>query len=232
MAVKNHSIRNNIFLFLGKSINFCLGSNFLQTKDEIINMSYLVAFGRYPSRTELKFWRKKQISIHIKETIKLLFASPFYTIKEKQQIIIRSYHDAFGRNPHEHEISFLIKKQFSFIDLLRKHVEVFEHQPEERKKMLSDTYRIVFNRAASKDEIAYWMRKQLTFAQLLAMHATWKFRGHSRSQITGAHHNISSNEILTAKFSLHALSSIYGAGGNYLIAPGGANVIVLGKRSN
>jgi len=225
---------------LFKQMAFCLISLFIfsslsssvtaQTKDEIINGSYFVAFGRYASSSELNFWRQKVGNSNIQQMVnnhRQYIQSNQY---EREQTIKRSYMDAFGWQPSADEVRYWSGQNKTYAELMTNHINNWLNVYADKKELvIKQSYYKVFNRSATPAEVKYWMSQPTrSFVQLVAMHTTWKQQNQNNSSATNIKPNLNSNGISTAMLSPQAVSGVIAAGGGNVIAAGGGNVIAAG----
>lgn len=201
-----------------------------QTKDEIINGSYFVAFGRYANSGELTYWRKNAGS----QTIQQMVTNHKTYIKtnqtEREQTIKRSYMDAFGWQPSADELKYWTTQNKTYGELLTNHINNWLNVYKDKKELvIKQSYYKVFGRTATADETKYWMAQPTySYVQLVATHTTWKQQNQNKSSVTAVKPNINANGISTAGLSPQAISGVVAAGGLNVIAPGGGNVVAAG----
>jgi hypothetical protein len=201
-----------------------------QSKDEIINGSYFVAFGRYANSGELTYWRQNAGN----KTIQQMVTNHRDYIKtnqsEREQTIKRSYMDAFGWQPSADELKYWGGQNKTYGELMTNHINNWLNVYKDKKELvIKQSYYKVFGRTSTADELKYWMgQPTYSYVQLVAMHTTWKQQNQSKSSVTAVKPNINANGISTAGLSPQAISGVVAAGGMNVIAPGGANVVAAG----
>lgn len=205
-------------------------SAFAQTKDEVINGSYFVAFGRFANSGELTYWRQNVGSRNIQQMVanhKDYIRTNQY---EREQTIKRSYLDAFGWQPSADELKYWSSQNKTYAELMTNHINSWLNvYPDKKELVIKQSYYKAFGRNATADEMKYWkLQPTYSFVQLVAMHTTWKQKNQTSSTFTGIKPNISANGISTAGLSPQAISGVVAAGGMNVIAPGGANVVAAG----
>jgi hypothetical protein len=201
-----------------------------QSKDEIINGSYLVAFGRYANSGELNYWRQKVGSSTIQQMVnnhrEFIRTNQF----EREQTIKRSYQDAFGWQPSADELRYWAGQTKTYGELISNHINNWLNvYPDKKELVIKQSYYKVFGRSCNAAELKYWMgQPTCSFVQLVAMHSTWKQQNQNKSTLTRVNPNIQANGISTAGLSPQAISGVVAAGGMNVIAPGGGNVVAAG----
>lgn len=220
----------NLVLFAFLLLAFSVPQLKAQSKDEIINGSYFVAFGRYANSGELTHWRKNAGN----QTIQQMVANHRNYIKtnqnEREETVKRSYMDAFGWQPSAEELKYWSTQNKTYGELITIHVNNWLNVHKDRKEhVIKQSYYKVFGRTATADELKYWMAQSTyTYVQLVATHTTWKQQNQNKSAVTAVKGNINSNGISTASLSPQAISGVVAAGGGNVIAPGGGNVVAAG----
>lgn len=220
-----------VFCLLSFFVLSCLSSTVAaQSKDEIINGSYYVAFGRYATGGELNYWRRQVGN----STIQQMVNNHRQFIKtnqyEREQTIKRSYMDAFGWQPTAGEVRYWSGQNKTYAELMTNHINNWLNVYADKKAhVIKQSYYKVFGRSATAAELKYWMQQPTySFVQLVAMHTTWKQQNQKQSSVTRVKPNINSNGICTKSLSPQAISGVVAAGGMNVIAPGGGNVIAAG----
>lgn len=209
----------------------CLSSSVVaQTKDEIINGSYFVAFGRYPNSAELNYWRQHVGNSTIQQMVNNHRQYIQTNQYEREQTIRRSYMDAFGWQPSADEIRYWSGQNKTYGELMTNHINNWLNvYPDKKELVIKQSYYKVFGRSATAAELKYWMgQPTYSFVQLVAMHTTWKQKNQSNSSVISIKPNINTNGISTAGLSPQAISGVIAAGGGNVIAAGGGNVIAAG----
>lgn len=201
-----------------------------QTKEEIINSSYFVAFGRFASSSELKYWLQNIGNRTIAQMVtnhKTYLESNQY---EKEQTVKRSYMDAFGWQPSADELRYWSGQNKTYGELMSNHINNWLNvYPDKKEHVIKQSYYKVFGRTATADELKYWKAQPTySFVQLVATHTTWKKKNETTSKVTGVNPNLNENGISTAGLSPQAVSGVIAAGGANVVAPGGANVVAAG----
>lgn len=201
-----------------------------QSKDEIINGSYFVAFGRYASSSELNYWRQNVGSNTIQQMVNNHRSFIKANQYEREQSIKRSYMDAFGWQPSADELRYWSGQNKTYGELMSNHINNWLNvYPDKKQLVIKQSYYKVFNRSCNAAELKYWMgQTAYSFVQLVAMHTTWKQQNQTSSTLTQVSPNIRSNGISTAGLSPQAISGVVAAGGMNVIAPGGGNVVAAG----
>ena len=228
--MKSWLSRNVIFAMLAMlTLSFSTSVN-AQSKDEIINASYFVAFGRYASSGELNYWRQNVGNRNIPQMVenhRNYLKSNRY---EKEKVVKNSYMDAFGWQPSADELRYWSSQNRTYAELMKNHIDNWLNiYPDKKEHVIRQSYYKVFNRNATRDEVKYWKRQPTySFVQLVAMHTTWKQNNRSTSSATSIRPNIKTSSVSTASLSSQAASGIIAAGGGNIIAAGGGNVISAG----
>jgi len=212
------------------SFSFFSTSVAAQSKDEVINGSYFVAFGRYATSGELNYWRQYVGNSTVQQMVERHRDFIKTNQYEREQTIKRSYQDAFGWQPSADEVKFWAGQHRTYAELISNHINNWLNvYPDKKEHVIRQSYYRVFNRNATADEVKYWMKQQTySFVQLVAMHTTWKQQNQKSSTITGIRPNLNTNGISTAGLSPQAVSAVIAAGGGNVIAAGGGNVIAAG----
>lgn len=214
------------------TLAFCLisifsTSVFAQSKNEIIHGSFFVAFGRFANSDELKYWLQNVGNRTIQQMVFLHKDHIKNSQSEREQIVKRSYMDAFGWEPSTDELRYCAGQNKTYSELMTSHVNNWLNvYPERKELVIKQSYYKVFGRNATAAELKYWMAQPTyTFVQLVAMHATCKLKNQNNSSVTIIRPNITSNGISTALFSELAIVGVVAAGGSNVIAPRGGNVV-------
>ncbi len=224
-----------------KRIGFCILLNFTltvgttsvfaQTKDEIINGSYMVSFGRYATNAELNYWRQNVGSKNISQMVSNHRSYIKTNQSEREQTVKRSYMDAFGWQPSADELRYWSSQQKTYGELMSNHVNNWLNvYPDKKEYVIKQSYYKVFGRTATAAELKYWKSQPTySFVQLVATHTTWKLKNQTTSAVTGVKPNLrNENGVSTAALSASAASQVIAAGGGNVIAPGGGNVVAAG----
>lgn len=201
-----------------------------QSKDEIINGSYFVTFGRYANSGELNYWRANVGNRNIQQMVALHQGYLNSNQYEREQTIRRSYMDAFGWGPSTDEVRYWSGQKKTYAYLMSNHINNWlKVYRDKREYVIKQSYYKVFNRTATADEVKYWMgQPTLSFVQLVAMHTTWKQANQRTSSTTPINPYLNTNGISTAPLSPQAISGIVAAGGVNVVSAGGANVVAAG----
>jgi hypothetical protein len=201
-----------------------------QTKDEVINSSYFVAFGRFATSAELSYWRQNVGNSTIPQMVnnhRNYIKSNQY---EREQTVKRSYMDAFGWQPSADELRYWSGQNRTYGELMTNHINNWLNVYRDKKELvIKQSYYKVFGRTATAAELKYWMgQPTYSFVQLVAMHTTWKQQNQTSSTVTNIKPNLNTNGISTAGLSQQAASGVITAGGANVITAGGGNVITAG----
>ncbi|RYY50037.1 MAG: hypothetical protein EOO06_05180 [Chitinophagaceae bacterium] len=212
---------------------FCLNSSFVsaQSKDEIINGSYLVSFGRFANSSELSYWRQNVGSKNVQQMVANHKDYLRSNSAEREQAIRRSYMDAFGWQPSADELKYWSGQNKTYAELLQNHVQNWLNvYPDKKSHVIKQSYYKVFGRTANADELKYWMgQATCSYAQYVAIHSTWKLNNQKSSSLTRVNPNLKNNNgISTSSFSPTIGAQVVAAGGLNVIAPGGGNVVAAG----
>jgi hypothetical protein len=201
-----------------------------QSKDEVINGSYFVAFGRYATNGELNYWRQYVGNSTIQQMVENHRKFIKSNQHEREQTIKRSYMDAFGWQPSSDEVRYWSGQNKTYGELMTNHINNWLNAYSDKKQqVIKQSYYKVFGRSATAAELRYWMgQPTCSFVQLVAMHTTWKQQNQNKSTVTSVSPNLNANGISTVGVSPQAVNAIRAAGGGSVIAPGGGNVIAAG----
>ena len=211
------------------SLSFSISGK-AQSKDEIINASYFVAFGRYANSGEMNYWRQNLGGKTIPQMVENHRGYLKSNRYEKEKVVKNSYMDAFGWQPSSDELRYWSSQNKTYAELMKNHIENWLNvYPDKKEHVIRQSYYKVFNRNANNDEVRYW-RNQPTcsFVQLVAMHTTWKQNNQRTSTNTNIKANLKTREVSTAKLSPQAISGVIAAGGGNVVAAGGGNVVAAG----
>ena len=165
---------------------------------EMINGSYLEAFGRFPSDGEYKSWIqpvKNKIGYNEIIASHLSFMVSSDGENELQQTIIRSYRSAFGREPNRQELTSWVvgikrKGGLTFANVIEEHIDFMQGNKlnkgfDEMRQTIIRSYLAVFNRQPSIQELNSWMeymkKNRTQYWQLLVKHA--QFLGADRENL-------------------------------------------------
>ncbi|MDB5202746.1 MAG: hypothetical protein JWQ27_2155 [Ferruginibacter sp.] len=222
--------RTAMLLTLVMALSFSVSTIKAQSKDEIINGSYFVAFGRFANSGELTYWRTNLGSKNIQQMVSNHRDYIKSNQSEREQTVKRSYFDAFGWQPSADELKYWSGQNKTYAELMTNHINNWLNvYADKKEQVIRQSYYKVFGRNATADEVKYWKTQPTySYVQLVAMHTTWKQQNQAKSQVTAVKPNINANGISTAGLSLQALNGVIAAGGQNVVAPGGANVVAAG----
>jgi hypothetical protein len=201
-----------------------------QSKNEVINGSYFVAFGRFANSGEMQYWKQnvgnrtiQQMVSNHKDYIKTNKA-------EREETVKRSYMDAFGWAPSGDELKYWSAQNKTYGELMSNHINNWLNvYPDKKEMVIKQSYYKVFGRTATAAELKYWKAQPTySFVQLVATHTTWKLKNQATSTATGIQANLNQNGISTAGLSPQAISGVVAAGGANVVAAGGGNVVAAG----
>lgn len=222
--------RKSIFLLLTiLSLSFS-SSIIAQTKDEIINLSYFIAFGRYANSGEMNYWRQNLGSRNMSQMVEnhrqYMNANPV----EKEKAVRNSYMDAFGWQPSADELRYWSGQNRTYAELMKNHVENWLNvYPDRKEHVIKQSYVKVFNRYPNAAELKYWKgQATVPFIRLVAMHTTWKQQNQTTSSSISIKPNIKTNDVSTAPISSQAAAQAVAAGGANVVSGGGGNVVAAG----
>lgn len=201
-----------------------------QSKDEIIHGSYFLAFGRYANNGELNYWRQNVGNRNMQQMVQNHREYMRSNPGEREQVVKRSYMDAFGWQPSADELRYWSGQNKTYSELMANHINNWLNvYPDKKTLVIKQSYYKVFNRSATADEVRYWMgQPTCSYVQLVAMHTTWKQQNQRSSTATAIKPNLNENDVSTAKLSPQAKEALISAGGGSVIAPGGGNVVAAG----
>jgi hypothetical protein len=222
--------RKGIFLLLTIfSLSFS-SSIIAQTKDEIINVSYFIAFGRYANSGEINYWRQnigsRTMAQMVENHRQYMNSNPV----EKEKAVRNSYMDAFGWQPSADELRYWTGQNKTYAELMKNHVDNWLNvYPDRKEHVIKQSYLKVFNRYPSADELRYWkVQATVPFIQLVAMHTTWKQQNQTKSSSISIKPNIKTRDVSTAAISPQAAAQAVAAGGANVVSAGGGNVVSAG----
>lgn len=201
-----------------------------QSKDEVINGSYLVAFGRFANSGELNYWRQYVGT----NTVKMMVEKHKQFIRndqnEREQTVRRSYIDAFGWGPSADELKYWSSRNQTYGELMSNHINNWLNvYADKKEQVIKQSYQKVFGRNPNAGELKYWMgQPTISYVQLVATHTTWKQQNQQTSTFTSIKPNLNTNGISTAALSSQAVAAVVSAGGGNVVSAGGGNVVSAG----
>lgn len=228
--MKTTILRHMSFGLLAFVLTLFSSSLAAQSKEEIIHGSYIVAFGRTATSSELQYWRQNVGSRSIPQMVENHRAYMKTNQYEREQAVKRSYMDAFGWQPSADELRYWAGQNKTYGELMTNHVNNWLNVYADKKEhVIKQSYYKVFNRTATADELRYWMgQPTCSFVHLVAMHTTWKQQNQKSSTTTRVNANLNTSAVSSIGFSPSGISGVISAGGGNVIAPGGGNVIAAG----
>jgi len=214
----------------------------VKERTERIQASYLLAFGRKATQSEVNYWLgqpDKTITEYL--TNHRQFAnSDKGTMKA---LIIKSYKDVLGREPTSSEVNYWMNKNMLYVDLTKNHVQWLAGNPSEYENVIRRSYQAILNRQPDAGEINYWKSQgTLSYVVLLSCHEEWKRANGQTAKKTSGSNSISSsssslqtyllsnkvaNEVKIAT-GINNSGNVIAPGGGNVIAAGGGNVIAAG----
>jgi hypothetical protein len=205
-----------------------LTSAFAQSKDEIVNGSYFVAFGRFANQGELNYW-KNAGNYTVAQLVEMHRDYLSRDRNEKIATINRAYMDAFGWNPSSSDIDYWSKLNKTYGEIMTVQMNTLRNNSKSRTLVIQQSYYRSFNKLPDAAQLQYWLNQSpYSFAQLVAFHSTWKNQGRNTSSITQIQGSLNQNGISTFNFSPQAISAVVAAGGGNVVAAGGGNVVAAG----
>lgn len=215
-----------IMLLMLTSLN--LTKSFAQSKDEIVNGSYFIVFGRFANQGELNYW-KNAGNYSIAQLVQQHKNYLSRDRDEKTATINRAYMDAFGWNANSNDINYWSQQNKPYSEILASNMNTLRNNRQSRTTVIQQSYYRSFNKLPDAAQLQYWLNQPVySFAQLVAYHTTWKNQGRNTSSVTSIQGNLNQNGISTFKFSPQAIASVVAAGGGNVVAAGGANVVAAG----
>lgn len=213
-------------------------------KEERIQASYLLAFGRKATADEVKYWSGQKFK-DVSELIKLHKDFLAKDRGTREASIRKSYVDTFGRNPDAAEIKHWAAGVDTYADLMAKHSEWLKGASAEQDAVINRSYQTALGRKPSDAERAYWRQQGvLNYLTLVACHEEWK---KSNPQKTSGTAGFSPDcpSLATVSISSALVSEVRAAspatkvtngqmvssGGQSLIAAGGQNLIAAGGQN-
>lgn len=233
-----------LFLALFVSLLATAATAQTQVQRERIQSSYLLAFGRAATDSEVVYWSKQSA-----QSIADLIAGHRRYLKQDagthRAMIRRSYIDALGREPNEGEYKHWLGGDDTYTQLMKNHVSWLRGNPGEYEGVIRRSYRLVLNRAATAPEIAYWKSQgTLSYALLAAAHDGWKKQNPSGGTKTSGPATVSSGTTYLATATVSPAiaaearnaaglvgndgASLIGNDGSTLVAAGGGNLVAAG----
>lgn len=220
-------IRSVIVLLIVLSF-FSVSNANSQSKDEIINGSYFVAFGRFANSGELNYWRKAG-NYSIPQLVDLHRNYLASDKNEKSATIHRAFMDAYGWNPNSNDLNYWSAQNKTYSEILGTNLDILRNNIKSRTTVIQQSYYRSFNKLPDDAQLRYWLNQPVyTFAQLVAFHSTWKNQGKSTSSVTAINGNLKQNGISTFSFSQQAIAGVVAAGGANVVPAGGGNVVSAG----
>lgn len=214
-----------LLLMLG-SLN--LSSSFAQSKDEIVNGSYFIVFGRFANQGELNYW-KNAGNYSIAQLVEQHKVYLSRDRNEKTATINRAYMDAFGWNANSNDINYWGQQNKTYSEILSSNLNTLRNNNKSRTTVIQQSYYRSFNKLPDAAQLQYWLNQPVcSFAQLVAYHSTWKNQGSNTSSVTRIQGSLNQNGISTYSFSPQAIASVVAAGGANVVAAGGGNVVAAG----
>ncbi len=208
-----------------------------QSKEEIIAGSYIVAFGRTPNAGEMNYWKQNVGNNNMSTMVANHKAYMKTALSEAEQVVRRSYLDAFGVSATEGEIKYWAPQARSYAELMNQHVASWlATNPGKRQEVINLSYQRVFGRSPNSDEMKYWMGvRPCSYVELVGMHTTYKNAnpsqpsGNTQSTSGGLiAPGLNTANVSTVKLSTVAANAMVAAGGGNIIAAGGGNIIAAG----
>jgi len=212
-------------------------------KTERIQASYLLAFGRKATQSELNYWLSqpdKSIAEHLANHRRFANSDK----STKKALIIKSYKDIIGREPTSGEIDYWMGRDVLYVDLTKNHVQWLNGNPAEYENVIKRSYQTVLNRQPDASEINYWKTQgTLSYVVLVSCHEEWKKANGQTAKKTSGSNTISSNssslqtypisdkvanEVRLAAGINNNGGNVIAAGGGNVIAAGGGNVVAAG----
>lgn len=227
---KTFWVRSVKSLLLALVLFLCTTDASAQSRDEVINGSYFVVFGRFAHSGEMRHWRQNVGNRNLAQLVELHRAYLKANQSEREEAVRRSYMDAFGWPPSADELRYWSSENKTYGELMSNHINNWLNVYADKKAVvIRQSYYKVFNRNATDAEVRYWMQQPTySFVQLVAMHSTWKQKNQNSSTVTSVLPNLNTNNISTIRLSPQAISAVVAAGGANVVAPGGGNVIAAG----
>ena len=205
-----------------------LSSAYAQSKDEIVNGSYFVAFGRFANQGELNYW-KNAGNYTVAQLVEMHRGYLSQDRNEKTATINRAYMDAFGWNATGNDINYWNALNKTYGEIMAFHMNTLRNNSKSRTLVIQQSYYRSFNKLPDAAQLQYWLNQSTySFAQLVAFHSTWKNQGRGTSAVTQIQGSLNQNGISTFNFSPQGISAVIAAGGGNVVAAGGGNVVAAG----
>ncbi|RFS20173.1 hypothetical protein DVR12_20885 [Chitinophaga silvatica] len=202
--------------------------SFGQSKGEIINGSYFIAFGRFPDSREFREWEQGG-SYTIDQMVNFHRGHISRNTQERTATITRAYMDAFGWDPSANDISYWSSRNSTYAEVFNAQMSNLKSNTKSKTLVIQQSYYRAFNQLPSAAQLQYWMNQPTySFAQLVAFHTTWKNQGRNSTAVTGIQNKLNQNGISTFSLSAQGAAAVIAAGGANVIAAGGGNVIAAG----
>lgn len=206
---------------------------------ERLEASFMIAYGRLPSTSEIDLWAKRDAS-----SLPELVASHRKQLETDESgraaTMDRAFRDAFGRPPAPGELDASSGGNDLYFDLMAGHIGRLAEQPSEYEEVIQRAYRFVIRRDAYPEEIDYWsQRETISYVLLVGCVEDWARRNQPGLMVTSGVPTISINcdHLSTVRLSpavaAEARAAVglpsAGNGGTHIVAAG-AGAVVSGGR--
>jgi len=222
---------NNVKKFITIALvltSISLSSAYAQSKDEIVNGSYFVVFGRFANQGELNYW-KNAGNYTLAQLVELHKGYLNKDQHEKRATINRAYLDAFGWNANTSDLDYWSTLNKTYSEILNANMNTLRNNSKSRTTVIQQSYYRSFNKLPDAAQLQYWLNQPVcSFAQLVAFHSTWKNQGRNTSSVTRIQGSLNQNGISSYGFSQQAAASIIAVAGANVVAAGGGNVVAAG----
>lgn len=199
-----------------------------QSKEEIINGSYFITFGRFANQSELNYW-KNAGNYTIAQLVEMHKGYLVKDQNEKRATINRAYMDVFGWNANNNDFDYWGKLNKTYSEILNAGINTLKTNSKSRTTVIQQSYYRSFNKLPDAAQLQYWLNQPVySFAQLVAFHSTWKNQGNNTSSVTRIQGSLNQNGISSYSFSQQAAASIIAVAGANVVAAGGGNVVAAG----
>ena len=126
--------------------------------EQRIQASYLIAFGRTATSSELNYWLGRG-NFTISQLMDFHKPSFTYYPNLHKASITRSYLDALGRLPVENEMKYWLNRLDNYTELLNYHLQFLKANNREKEELISLSYKTVFNREPQNAEKNFWKKQ-------------------------------------------------------------------------
>jgi hypothetical protein len=212
---------------------------------ERIAASYVLAFGRAPTKAEVSSGETSD-SLSISDLIANHRQRLQRDAALKRETAMKAFKDAYGRTPSESELASSIGVDGTYTDLMKHHIEHLAKDPAEYEKVMERAYRLVIRRGVYPGEVGYWKsRDTLPYVLLVGCIEDWGRRNAPGLMATTGTPTVSvnSNYLTTVRLApslvtearaaaglmVEGTPDFNSASGRNLVAAGAAKLVTGGR---